>query len=554
MTTADASLPPLDLRAPTLDPLALAAELMAAESTSGAEGPAIDRMEAVLQARGWRVTRIPVTPGRDDLFAEGELPAEVTFSTHLDTVPPYIAPRIAGDRLLGRGACDAKGIAAAMVCAAERLRARGVPVGLLFVVGEETAHDGAHAADEAQPRIAPRSRVLINGEPTESLLGTGTKGALRFTLRTAGRACHSAYPQLGRSAIQSLARLVVELESLPLPSDPVLGATTINVGSVSGGVADNVVPPSAEARLMARLVGPQHELETVLDAWVAGRATVTYGITVPAVRLAPCPASAPASWRSRPTSRRSARGERRTCTGPARSTWPTPTTSTSRSRSCARPWTRTCGSRAPHGEDDGRAVRRADAHDTRGRPPPVGAPSCRARAPAARAGRGQRRYWYSPSSPATAPPKASALPAPSPMISPITTAAPPTIMSASARPKPGPPRRGAFASSAPLSAGRWAPTRAASCVGPRGAGALESTGATGARAVTGAVAGSCTAACALRAGASRTSASDARASGSRNGRTTDMRSSWAWVVYAASAPMEDARRKGGVHRRAMRTA
>jgi acetylornithine deacetylase len=289
MTTADSSLPPLDLHAPTLDPLALAAELMAARSTSGAEGPAIDRMEAVLRARGWRVTRIPVTPGRDDLFAEGELPAEVTFSTHLDTVPPYIAPRIAGDRLLGRGACDAKGIAAAMVCAAEQLRARGVPVGLLFVVGEETAHDGAHAADAAQPRIAPRNRVLINGEPTESLLGTGTKGALRFTLRTAGRACHSAYPELGRSAIQSLARLVVELESLPLPSDPVLGATTINVGSVSGGVADNVVPPSAEARLMARLVGPQHELETVLDAWVAGRATVTYGITVPAVRLGTVP-------------------------------------------------------------------------------------------------------------------------------------------------------------------------------------------------------------------------------------------------------------------------
>ena len=289
MTTADISLPLLDLQAPTLDPVALAADLMAAPSTSGTEAPAIDRMEAVLQARGWRVTRIQVTPGRDDLFAEGELPAEVTLSTHLDTVPPHIAPRLVDARLLGRGACDAKGIAAAMVCAAEQLRARGVSVGLLFVVGEETAHDGAHAANDAQPRLAPRNRVLINGEPTESVLGTGTKGALRFTLRTTGRACHSAYPQLGQSAIQSLARLVVELESLPLPSDPVLGATTINVGSVTGGVADNVVAPSAEARLMARLVGPQHELEAVLDAWAAGRAAVSYGITVPAVRLGTVP-------------------------------------------------------------------------------------------------------------------------------------------------------------------------------------------------------------------------------------------------------------------------
>jgi acetylornithine deacetylase len=283
--TIATQLPPLDLHAPALDVVALAVALMAAPSTSGAEGPAIDAMEVVLRARGWRVTRVPVGPGRDDLFAEGERPAEVMLSTHLDTVPPYIAPRLDGERLYGRGACDAKGIAAAMVCAAERLRARGVAVGLLFVVGEETAHDGAHAANDAQPRLAPRNRVLINGEPTESILGTGTKGAMRFTLRTAGRACHSAYPQLGSSAIQQLARLIVELETLPLPADPVLGATTINVGSVTGGVADNVVAPWAEARLMARLVGPREELQRVIDGWLAGRATATYGITVPAVRL-----------------------------------------------------------------------------------------------------------------------------------------------------------------------------------------------------------------------------------------------------------------------------
>ncbi len=276
-------------REDALDPVTLAAHLMAVDSTSGREGPAIDRMEQVLAARGWRVTRIPVGPGRDDLFAEGERPAEVVLSTHLDTVPPFLPPRLHDGRLYGRGACDAKGIAAAMVCAAERLRARGVPVGLLFVVGEETAHDGAHAANDAQPRLAPACRALVNGEPTESVLGVGTKGALRFTLRATGRACHSAYPQLGESAIAKLSRLLVELETLALPTDPVLGATTINIGSITGGVADNVVPPLAEARCMARLVTPAETLRAVLEAWVGDRATITWGITVPPVHLGTAP-------------------------------------------------------------------------------------------------------------------------------------------------------------------------------------------------------------------------------------------------------------------------
>ncbi|MBV9880978.1 MAG: M20/M25/M40 family metallo-hydrolase, partial [Gemmatirosa sp.] len=221
-----------------LDPVTIAIALMEAESTSGAEGPAIAAVERLLADRGWETTRIPVSDGRDDVFARapGASPL-VTLSTHLDTVPPYIAPRLDGGRLLGRGSCDAKGIAAAMICAAERLRARGVPIALLFVVGEETAHDGAHAANDAQPLLAPENRVLINGEPTESVLGTGTKGALRFTLRTAGRAAHSAYPHLGESATSKLVRLLGELDGLTLPTDPVLGDTTVNIGHLAGGVA-----------------------------------------------------------------------------------------------------------------------------------------------------------------------------------------------------------------------------------------------------------------------------------------------------------------------------
>lgn len=280
------------------DVVGLAQTLMAAPSTSGAEGPAVDAAEAWLAARGWRVRRLPVEPGRDCLFAEGERPAEVVLSTHLDTVPPHIPPRLEegpdGGRLWGRGACDAKGIAAAMGVAAGRLRTEGVPVGLLFVVGEETAHDGAHAANAAQPAVAPNVRALINGEPTESRLGVGTKGALRFRLRAEGRAAHSAYPQLGDSATARLVRLLAALDALALPADPVLGATTVNVGALAGGVADNVIAPWAEARCMARLVGPAAALQRLLDAWLAAhpdgaRASITYGVTVPPVRLTTAP-------------------------------------------------------------------------------------------------------------------------------------------------------------------------------------------------------------------------------------------------------------------------
>jgi acetylornithine deacetylase len=283
---------------PDLDVVTCAQHLMAAPSTSGAEEPAIAAAEAWLAARGWRVRRIPVAPGRDCLFAEGERPAEVVLSTHLDTVPPHIPPRLEatpdGGRLWGRGACDAKGIAAAMCVAAGRLRADRVPVGLLFVVGEETAHDGAHAANAAQPDVAPRVRALVNGEPTESRLGVGTKGALRFVLRAEGRAAHSAYPHLGDSATARLVRLLAALDRLALPADPVLGATTVNVGALAGGVADNVIAPWAEARCMARLVGPAAELRALLDAWLAAEpdgahASIAYGTTVPPVRLAVAP-------------------------------------------------------------------------------------------------------------------------------------------------------------------------------------------------------------------------------------------------------------------------
>lgn len=273
---------------PPLDVVEVALDLMRIDSTSGREGDVVAFAERLLRRRGWRTVRIPVSEGRDDLLAMSAADPLVTLSTHLDTVPPFIPPTCTAGRLSGRGACDAKGIAAAMICAAERLRDAGEAVALLFVVGEETCHDGAHAANEAHRRgeVPATSRALINGEPTGSTLALGTKGAVRMTVRTAGRAAHSAYPHLGQSATLDLVRLLADLESLDLPRDPVLGDTTINIGMLAGGVADNVVAPAAEARLMARLVGPAADVVDAVRRWVGTRGAVEVGVAVPPVHLA----------------------------------------------------------------------------------------------------------------------------------------------------------------------------------------------------------------------------------------------------------------------------
>jgi acetylornithine deacetylase len=168
-----------------------------------------------------------------------------------------------------------------MITAAGRLRANDFPLALLFVVGEEVSHDGAHAANS----VPNTSRALIDGEPTENTLALGTKGAVRTIVRTVGEAAHSAYPHLGRSATLALVKMLAELDTLTLPSDDVLGATTVNIGTISGGVADNVMAPSAEAHLMTRLVSPVDDVKPVFEQWARERATLEWGVMVPPVRL-----------------------------------------------------------------------------------------------------------------------------------------------------------------------------------------------------------------------------------------------------------------------------
>src|SRR6185436_7972334 len=222
------------------DVVSLAAELLAIQSTTGSEGAAVDFVSRWLVARGWNVSLQEVTRGRSNVWASRSGGGGgVTFSTHLDTVPPYVPPRLEGTRLFGRGASDAKGIAAAMMVAAERLVTGGEKhIDVLLVVGEEKGSDGARAANN----LSPTSRFLINGEPTESKLASGAKGSLRATMRTRGRAAHSAYSHLGESAIVPMIKLLPTLEALDLPSDAILGETTANVGTLKAGTEANIVP------------------------------------------------------------------------------------------------------------------------------------------------------------------------------------------------------------------------------------------------------------------------------------------------------------------------
>ena len=206
---------------------------------------------------------------------------DVVLSTHMDTVPPFFGCTEDDEFLYGRGTCDAKGIIAAQVAAADRLRDAGIKIGLLFVVGEERDSAGAKVAN-----LHPRgSRFLINGEPTDNRLALATKGALRVELRAHGRMAHSAYPELGESAIDKLVEALHDVLALPLPIEPEIGPTTLNIGLISGGYAPNVIADKAEAHLLVRTVGASEEVKEAITRVVDGRAEVSYSLDLSCVRM-----------------------------------------------------------------------------------------------------------------------------------------------------------------------------------------------------------------------------------------------------------------------------
>ncbi len=234
---------------------------------------------------GGHAELMPVEPRRNNVLAWWGEPT-VTLSTHMDTVPPFFPSREDDQHIWGRGACDTKGIIAAMIFAArELLEAGRTNLALLFVVGEERNSAGAWAAARS-----PRgSKFLINGEPTENKLAIGAKGALRLELEAHGRMAHSAYPELGESAIEKLLDALEEVRRVPLPADEILGASTLNIGTMSGGRAPNVIPDHAQAELFIRLVDSGDATLRAMKEAVNGKVEVREALRIPAQLLGSLP-------------------------------------------------------------------------------------------------------------------------------------------------------------------------------------------------------------------------------------------------------------------------
>ncbi len=240
-----------------------------------------DYLSALAREFEGEVERMDVEPGRFNVFVRFGNPT-VTFSTHMDTVPPFFPSREDDDFIYGRAACDTKGIIASMIFAVRALLAQGVRgLGLLFVVGEERNSAGAYEAAK-NPR---GSKFLINGEPTENRLAIGSKGALRYCVTAKGKMAHSAYPELGDSAVNKLLDVLTDIRAIEMPIDELLGTATLNIGIISGGRAPNVIPDEAHAELMIRLVGNSSSLKAAVKACERPGVEASEVLEIPALRL-----------------------------------------------------------------------------------------------------------------------------------------------------------------------------------------------------------------------------------------------------------------------------
>jgi acetylornithine deacetylase len=273
-----------------IDPIRFTRELCEIESTTYHEGAVGDFLAESLARRAWAVEKTPVEQPLESASAgerwnvyagtAGETP-DLVFSTHMDTVPPYIPFSEDAEFVYGRGVCDAKGILAAQVAAAEALRAAGFRIGMLFLSGEERDSAGAKAAN-----LAPRgNRFLINGEPTDNRLALASKGALRAAFKTTGKMAHSAYPELGESAVHKLVEVLSRLLQMPLPELDGIGPSTLNIGQIQGGYAPNVIADKAEAQVLVRTVTESGPVRAQLKEIAGDQATVEFTLDTPFVRL-----------------------------------------------------------------------------------------------------------------------------------------------------------------------------------------------------------------------------------------------------------------------------
>ena len=266
-----------------MDFVALTRQLVDIESITGNEGPVGDFLSGQLNRLGYEPKKMRVEGERCNVYATTPQQPQPTivFSTHMDTVPPFIRSSEDGRRVYGRGSCDAKGIIAAQIAAAETLRREDIRVGLLFLVGEERDSLGAKTANQQ----ANGCKFLINGEPTENRVATASKGALRVELTARGRMAHSAYPELGESAIDKLLEALSGLRAMRLPEAEGIGSTTLNIGLIEGGRAPNVIADKARAQLLYRLIGPSDQLKREILQAVGDLAQVDFVLEIPFVRL-----------------------------------------------------------------------------------------------------------------------------------------------------------------------------------------------------------------------------------------------------------------------------
>ena len=251
----------------------LTKELMKIPSTSGEEREVGEFLRDYLDSLGYEVQLQEVEDGRKNVIAWASDDPSVFLSTHMDTVPPFIPPTEDDEKIYGRGSCDAKGIIASQITAAENLRKQGINnIGLLYTVDEEESGKGARAANDHP--IGEKCKYLINGEPTDLDLAIGSKGSLRMLLKTEGKAAHSAYPEMGDSAIEKIIEVLHDIRASELPRDDFFGETTLNIGTIKGGLKTNVVAPSAEAGLHIRMVTELQPVLDVLEKAIGGRATL----------------------------------------------------------------------------------------------------------------------------------------------------------------------------------------------------------------------------------------------------------------------------------------
>lgn len=267
-----------------MDAVRLTRELVDIESITGNEAAVANCLYGQLCRLGYQTQKMAVEGDRFNVYATapGQPDPAIVFSTHMDTVPPFIPSSEDADKIYGRGSCDAKGIIAAQIAAADRLRQEGIHVGLLFVVGEERDSLGADVANQHAPA---GSKFLVNGEPTENHLALASKGTLRVEITARGRMAHSAYPELGESAIDKLIPALARLREMPLRSDPQIGPCTLNIGLIEGGRAPNVIPDYAHADLLYRLIGPTENLRKEIVQAAGNDVEVTFPLELPFLRL-----------------------------------------------------------------------------------------------------------------------------------------------------------------------------------------------------------------------------------------------------------------------------